>query len=84
MNAIEMVQVWLEINGYDGLYNSFFDCSCPLDDLNPSEFISASCEAAYRFDCDKCTKASSCDLSDSQYPTYALTKDYCQPEYRED
>jgi hypothetical protein len=37
----------LEVNEYDGLFNSSADCSCKVDDLAPCGAISLDCRAGY-------------------------------------
>jgi len=33
LTVLEIVELWLEEHGYDGLYTS--NCGCPIDDLAP-------------------------------------------------
>lgn len=49
----DMVQVFLEENGYDGLWNSDMECACLMNDLCPGcECPDNECEPGYRKDCD--------------------------------
>ena len=45
MNTKEIVKAWLEAHGYDGLYNTDFNCSCPLVDLKPCKYFYEGCKA---------------------------------------
>lgn len=43
----EIIKIYLENNGFDGLYNSTAECGCLLDDLMPCENPSPNCQAGY-------------------------------------
>ena len=47
MKLIQIVEVALKANGYDGLV---FDneCGCVIGDLSPGDCIGKNCEAAYK------------------------------------
>jgi hypothetical protein len=44
----EVVRSFLEDNGYDGLFNSEFDCGCDLEELMPCEDYFSDCECGYK------------------------------------
>lgn len=77
----EIVEEWLEGEGYEGLYNEA-ECGCRLCDLAPCGEMSQNCEAAFLFDCSRCAKRPSCDLADEEQPWLMSTsKDFCTPDY---
>ena len=41
-NVKEIVQVFLKLNKYDGLYNVDYECGCEINDLMP-------CDESYSF-----------------------------------
>ena len=43
----EIVQEYLEENGFDGLYNSNADCACKLDNLFVCDEVGMHCRAGY-------------------------------------
>ena len=53
-DVVEMVNVFLKSNGYDGLYNENGECACLVDDLNPGCCLSYECEAGYKAPCPGC------------------------------
>lgn len=45
----EIVETYLRQNGFDGLYNSWIECGCTVDDLMPCERADeVNCAAGYR------------------------------------
>jgi hypothetical protein len=59
MKIQEIVKVWLIDNGYDGLAGE--ECGCGIDDLMPcGECDVNHCEAAYKWECEKCKEAKDC------------------------
>ena len=49
--VIEIVQLYLEANGFDGLYSPA-ECGCLKDDLAPCGSDFAMCEPGYLQECD--------------------------------
>ena len=47
MDIREIVRLWLEQNGYDGLYWPWLECGCFLDDLMPCDEPSCRCTAGF-------------------------------------
>ena len=48
MNLKNLAKIFLELNGYDGLYlDSCYDCACKIDDLMPCSEPSPNCTAGY-------------------------------------
>jgi hypothetical protein len=45
VNVVNIVKLYLESNGYDGLYSD--ECACLKDDLEPCGMMSSTCEAGY-------------------------------------
>lgn len=81
MSVKDMVVECLDCHGFDGLYNEA-GCGCMLEDLAPCDEMSQNCEAAYRFDCQRCAKRPACDLADEEQPwLMAPNKDHCAPDY---
>lgn len=80
--TIDMVAYFLATRGYDGLYNPALGCACQLCDLAPCDEMTQYCEAAYRFDCARCSKRPSCSLADEEQPwLMSASKDFCEPDY---
>jgi hypothetical protein len=46
MNVLEIIKLYLESNGFDGLTND--ECGCGLDDLVPCESDCSMCCPAYK------------------------------------
>jgi len=59
----DMVLKWLEDSEYDGLCNETIECGCGKDDLMPCDSVLPDCQAAYRWDRDKCKAFSSCEYA---------------------
>ncbi len=79
-----IVEEWLEDSEFDGLYNEA-GCGCLLEDLAPCDEMSQHCEAAYRFECQRCAKRSTCDLAEDDQPwLMAPNKGFCKPVYASD
>ena len=55
--VLNLVQEWLELNEYDGLYCE--ECSCVLDDLAACGHLLCDCEAGHRI---PCTCGGGCDF----------------------
>lgn len=52
MNVKELVIKQLKSDGYDGLFDSEYECACLIDDIMPcDEFSSQRCEAGYKTEC---------------------------------
>lgn len=47
LNIFDIVKIYLENNGYDGLYNES-ECACLLSDLMPCETPEQDCFAGYK------------------------------------
>lgn len=45
--ASEIVALWLQEHGYDGLYNEDDECGCGLGDFCPCENLANNCRAGY-------------------------------------
>lgn len=81
MSVKDMVVECLDCHGYDGLYNEA-GCGCLFADLAPCGEMSQNCEAAYRFDCQRCAKRPICRLADDEQPwLMSPSKDFCEPSY---
>lgn len=48
----ELISAGLKAGGFDGLFNSFLDCACVIDDLMPCGNNCDNCEAGYIIRCD--------------------------------
>ena len=46
-SVIEIVGTYIEVNGYDGLYNTDADCACKLHDLAPCGQLGRDCQCGY-------------------------------------
>jgi len=51
MNALLIIQRYLEQNGYDGLYDAG-ECSCKLGDLAPCDSDFSDCAAGVLYPCE--------------------------------
>jgi hypothetical protein len=61
INIGDMVKIYLEANGYDGLYQSG-ECACKLDDLMPCGGPDMTeCSAGVLTSCEECKDAESCE-----------------------
>ena len=68
MTAVEeIVKLWLEANGYDGLFNENGECGCTLDDLAPCGQITGDCRAGYKIMCMQCTVKDRCLVKQDCY-----------------
>jgi hypothetical protein len=48
MNCIEIIDIYLKENEYDGLFNTDSECSCAVNDLSPcGELNAENCEVGY-------------------------------------
>ena len=83
MTAREILCLYLLEHGYDGLCSG--ECGCDLNDLFACcGECSAYCHPAYKFDCDRCVKASGCELSEfGEGYMMSVHKDFCHPVYVE-
>ncbi len=52
MTVNQIVQKFLEENGFDGLFNEEIDCACKLDDLIPCDYLDNNCTVGYLVPCD--------------------------------
>lgn len=81
MSVKDMVVECLDCHGFDGLYNEA-GCGCMSADLAPCDEMSQCCEAAYLFDCRRCTKRPTCRFADDEQPwLMSPSKDHCEPDY---
>ena len=48
MELSEIVKIWLQENGYDGLCNPDIECGCAIEDLMPCGEPGIRCEAGHR------------------------------------
>ena len=48
MNAGEILKIYLNANGYDGLCNDGCGCGCGMDDFAPCDGIQSDCQPAHR------------------------------------
>ncbi len=48
MNVKEIIQQYLQANGYDGLCNGDIECGCALVDLMPCGEYGSECEPGYK------------------------------------
>ena len=47
MTVKEILQEYLETNGFDGLYNEWSECGCKIYDLSPGDCMDDQCEPGY-------------------------------------
>lgn len=47
MTVKDILLVFLQMNGFDGLYNDAGDCACDLEDLMPCESCAGECKLGY-------------------------------------
>lgn len=47
----EIVEQYLKMNGYDGLFNVWLECACKLDDLMPCGDPDFDCTAGHFVEC---------------------------------
>lgn len=85
----EIVEEWLLLHGFDGLYNELGECGCGFGDFAPCGCLSGDCEAAYRYRCNRCAKADECEIWDRSYDsvpyeTYSPVGSLCEPDYRKE
>ena len=84
MTVMDMVIECLDCHGYDGLYNEG-GCGCVASNLEPCDDPIHNCEAAYLFDCQRCSKRPTCDLADDEQPwLMSPSRDHCTPYYAAD
>lgn len=50
-DVIEIVDAYLEANGYDGLVHDSFECACEKGNLAPCSEIENSCQPGYKIPC---------------------------------
>lgn len=85
MELKELVQEALNEKGYQGLLNSAVGCACRRADLMPCSEPGIRCEAAYVFECERCSKQESCALAlfegEVQDFVCATGKHFCAPDY---
>ena len=63
-NLKEIAREYLEISGYDGLWNDMAECGCELDDLMPCDEPSPNCEPGYKVKCvpEECPNGGGCEF----------------------
>ena len=68
MNIKEIIEDWLEKNGYQGLVGDY-GCGCALEDFMPCGEVSEDCEAAYKIKCKGkiCPSLEICEAGISKY-----------------
>jgi hypothetical protein len=49
----EIVKQFLELNGFDGLFNEDAPCACKLDELITCDDYCSDCEAGYLVPCEE-------------------------------
>ena len=87
MTTREILYLYLVQHGYDGLCSG--ECGCDLNDLFACcGECSAYCHPAYKFDCDRCLRATdrenTCESSEfGEGYTMSVHKDFCHPMYAE-
>lgn len=54
MTAKQMLTERLQADGYSGLYNTWAECGCGIDDLAPCDGIQLECVAGHRQTCKSC------------------------------
>lgn len=55
-SVIEIVEAYIREHGFDGLFNSDFECACKVDDLAPcGEDNIGGCCVGYEYPCPKST-----------------------------
>ena len=60
----DIVKIWLEGNGYDGLYAPG-DCGCTKDDLMPCDAPCSDCQAGHKVECpgpEECAADGECEF----------------------
>ena len=55
MNIKEIIKVWLQENGYDGLVDQDGECGCEIADLMPCDEPSPYCMAGHKKEVDPAT-----------------------------
>lgn len=74
MNVKEIVKVYLEANGFDGLGNDRHDtCACLLDDLMSCDKATERCEPGYKAPCD-------CGDEEHRYHMYCTKEEVAEAE----
>lgn len=48
MTVKKIVSNWLKKHGYDGLYNSFTECGCLIEELMPCDYSCDDCKPGYK------------------------------------
>jgi len=51
MHVKELVEQWLRLSGYDGLWNAAGECACDLEDLIPCGEDFANCTPGFKMPC---------------------------------
>jgi len=59
LTVYRIVHDYLSANGYDGLAGD--ECGCELSDLFPCDCDGGDCQPGYRWTCDTCELAPSCE-----------------------
>jgi hypothetical protein len=56
----DILKTWLKAGGYDGLFNSWSECACEIDDLAPCGNVRFDCKAGYKVN--DCLCGQGCDF----------------------
>ena len=51
MTVIQIIELWLKENGYDGLFNADAECACRIGDLVPCDEPCGTCLPGYQIPC---------------------------------
>lgn len=51
-NVKEIMERWLRVRDYDGLFNGDADCACLVSDLRPCDGDISACVPGYKAPCD--------------------------------
>ena len=51
MTVLEIVEKFLILRGYSGLYDEYDECGCEISDLAPCSEMKETCEAGYKAEC---------------------------------
>jgi hypothetical protein len=51
LKVADIVDHWLRINGYDGLWHADGECACKVGKLDPGDCLTATCQPGYLLPC---------------------------------